>query len=1015
MIASVMDSFEEQNQNTSPQVLLTCCKTCKILLQNALTKQGEQYRKVKLGNPKIQQRVVSVPGALGLLQTAGFVNEGEFLVYSPPENDSGIGNAIVAALDLKIQEWEAAVPKVVPKQQGISSSEEPSPFLSEEERRKRSIKAKEARKKKAAERALTRQRLEEDKQERLERLKNEELAKKAAAATGKDDAVSSDVFIRRQHPFGQPLASPMTDARANQPTGLARKRSFDESVSNQKQAMLKEPAQDAEMMDADEDRKPAGKPDDAFNTAEWNTCLEHLPRCCTATGIRDTSIYRNKAQSLGGARPQCLKKLLRELSALNESLPTEPAIWLRFDEETPQFLRALITAPTDTPYSFGLFCFDIYIPDTYPEVPPKMQLLTTGGGSVRFSPNLYADGKVCLSLLGTWPGPKWNPLHSSIFQVLVSIQGLILGVEHPYFLEPGHGGWEGKVQEGKFQVEGTTLSGTKVSEEIGVPEQVVAFEDPIRLGTVDFAMLDTLKVPRHVAPFEKVIHAHFYHHRSVIMTETQKFMGSSSSVPYLGRMKASLTKLKERLSRLTPPTLAIDEQKSTLPSEAEPVAAEATARSPSEAKNDMDVDDLAPKSDGVEAMIAIKRKAMEEAASKGDFVGAGNLQSEIQHLEDVKPQLQDLERRIAEAAANQDFIRAGRFQEQYQALVKPETAASKTSAKNTASAGAAMWNQGDPDSDVDMWDQGDDELGMGMPPPFMGQQLGASLPSNVYAPPSIRFSGAAPKDYQWGSGNALHATASMSTEVQKPAAVAKKAPIPRDRLCRLRIRLPDNRTVLEDFDQNDHLSTVYRHLESLMPSDEENTSTLTPLNARSGAFSQPLSSAGFTLLLSHPKREFNLEMHGTKSLAELNLAPSATLVVMMCHARGVVHRGELEARLKQAQGNAMELSGLSYEGLVELTERVGTAAPPDGAVSLTLSEQDLERNSTLISPRSYLATGVPDEEQKCPICLGQYSSEEESKCLRKLNHCGHIFHDACFFTWIRTKSSCPLCKASIVE
>ena len=57
----------------------------------------------------------------------------------------------------------------------------------------------------------------------------------------------------------------------------------------------------------------------------------------------------------------------------------------------------------------------------------------------RFGPNLYADGKVCLSLLGTWDGPKWNPKHSSLYQLLISIQGLILGVEHPYYLEPGHG------------------------------------------------------------------------------------------------------------------------------------------------------------------------------------------------------------------------------------------------------------------------------------------------------------------------------------------------------------------------------------------------------------------------------------------------------------------------------------------------------------------------------------------------------------------------------------------------
>ncbi len=41
----------------------------------------------------------------------------------------------------------------------------------------------------------------------------------------------------------------------------------------------------------------------------------------------------------------------------------------------------------------GAFVFDVYIPATYPQVPPQFQLRTTGGGTVRFNPNL-----VCRSL-----------------------------------------------------------------------------------------------------------------------------------------------------------------------------------------------------------------------------------------------------------------------------------------------------------------------------------------------------------------------------------------------------------------------------------------------------------------------------------------------------------------------------------------------------------------------------------------------------------------------------------------
>lgn len=50
----------------------------------------------------------------------------------------------------------------------------------------------------------------------------------------------------------------------------------------------------------------------------------------------------------------------------------------------------------------------------------QVLLKTTGGGSVRFNPNLYNCGKVCLSLLGTWEGGKgegWNQSASSALQV----------------------------------------------------------------------------------------------------------------------------------------------------------------------------------------------------------------------------------------------------------------------------------------------------------------------------------------------------------------------------------------------------------------------------------------------------------------------------------------------------------------------------------------------------------------------------------------------------------------------
>lgn len=62
--------------------------------------------------------------------------------------------------------------------------------------------------------------------------------------------------------------------------------------------------------------------------------------------------------------------------------------------------------------------------------------------------------QVCLSLLGTWHGTdasqKWDPQNSSLFQILLSIQGMIL-ISDPYFNEPN-------VERMRGQAEGTKAS-----------------------------------------------------------------------------------------------------------------------------------------------------------------------------------------------------------------------------------------------------------------------------------------------------------------------------------------------------------------------------------------------------------------------------------------------------------------------------------------------------------------------------------------------------------------------------
>lgn len=62
-------------------------------------------------------------------------------------------------------------------------------------------------------------------------------------------------------------------------------------------------------------------------------------------------------------------------------------------------MKVLISGPDDTPYENGLFEFDIWLPSRYPNAPPKACFLTTGGGTIRFSPNLYRELWLSLCLL----------------------------------------------------------------------------------------------------------------------------------------------------------------------------------------------------------------------------------------------------------------------------------------------------------------------------------------------------------------------------------------------------------------------------------------------------------------------------------------------------------------------------------------------------------------------------------------------------------------------------------------
>lgn len=94
---------------------------------------------------------------------------------------------------------------------------------------------------------------------------------------------------------------------------------------------------------------------------------------------------------------------------------------------------AMIIGPKDTVYEGGYYLFSLEFPPTYPEMPPKATYWTNDG-ITRFNPNLYKNGKVCISLLNTWKGEQWTSCQT-LRSVLLNLCMLL--VDNPLLNEPG--------------------------------------------------------------------------------------------------------------------------------------------------------------------------------------------------------------------------------------------------------------------------------------------------------------------------------------------------------------------------------------------------------------------------------------------------------------------------------------------------------------------------------------------------------------------------------------------------
>jgi ubiquitin-conjugating enzyme E2 Z len=129
-----------------------------------------------------------------------------------------------------------------------------------------------------------------------------------------------------------------------------------------------------------------------------------------------------------------VKRVSADILELQKEIYSESGIYYSADESNICEGYGLVFGPAGTPYEMCPMFYKATVPKTYPFDPPSLKFLTYDG-KTRFHPNMYVEGKVCLSILHTWEGPKWASTMrlSTIFVTLQSLMDT-----NPLNHEPGY-------------------------------------------------------------------------------------------------------------------------------------------------------------------------------------------------------------------------------------------------------------------------------------------------------------------------------------------------------------------------------------------------------------------------------------------------------------------------------------------------------------------------------------------------------------------------------------------------